>query len=238
MPSVVLIDNYDSFTWNLYQAVASHRAMDEGSVRVVRNDRISLAEVLALNPCGVVVSPGPGRPEGAGISLALPRALLARGEGGETAPPLLGVCLGMQCLAQSCGGEVVRAKNLMHGKVSAVRHNGADANPLLPIPLFSSPLFKDVPNVFAATRYHSLVVERSSLPDTLRVDAVSDDEEEIVMALSHREQALFGVQFHPESIACEHGERIVANFVDFCLEKTKEATATQVRTEPQAECRR
>ena len=218
MPSFLLIDNYDSFTWNLYQAVASHRALDEGSVLVVRNDKMMLAEALALNLCGVIVSPGPGRPEGAGISLALPQALLARGEGGEAMPPLLGVCLGMQCLAQSCGGEVVRAKRLMHGKTSEVRHYG------------KSPLFRGVPNTFIATRYHSLVVERSSLPETLRVDAVSD-EEEVVMALSHREQALFGVQFHPESIACEHGERIVTNFVDFCLEKAKFATDARVRTE-------
>ncbi len=212
MPFVVLIDNYDSFTWNLYQAVAKHRAMDEGSVLVVRNDKMSVAEVLALNPCGVLVSPGPGRPEGAGISLALPQALQARGREGKTAPPMLGVCLGMQCLAQSCGGEVVRAKHLMHGKTSAVRHDG------------ESPLFRDVPNAFQATRYHSLVVEKISLPEILRVDAVSDDEEAVVMALSHREHALFGVQFHPESIACEHGERILANFVDFCLEHAKMAT--------------
>ncbi len=217
MPSFLLIDNYDSFTWNLYQAVASHRALDEGSVLVVRNDKLSLAEIVALRPCGVVVSPGPGRPESAGISLALPQALLARGKKGEAAPPLLGVCLGMQCLAQSCGGKVVRAKKLMHGKTSPVRHEGGNALYPTPIPT-PNPLFKDVPNVFAATRYHSLIVERESLPDTLLIDAVSDDEEEVVMALSHREQALFGVQFHPESIACEYGERIVANFVDFCLE--------------------
>ncbi len=214
MPSVLLIDNYDSFTWNLYQAVASHRALDEGSVLVVRNDKLSLAEALALNPCGIVVSPGPGRPEGSGISLALPQMLLAQGDKGGAVPPMLGVCLGMQCLAQSCGGEVVRAKKLMHGKTSAVRHDG------------TSPLFRGVPSVFEATRYHSLVVEGSSLPDTLRVDAVSDDGEEVVMALSHREQALFGVQFHPESVACEHGERIVLNFVDFCLER---ANAAEIR---------
>ena len=213
MPSFLLIDNYDSFTWNLYQAVASHRALDEGNVLVVRNDKLSLAEILALEPCGVVVSPGPGRPESSGISLALPQALLARGKKGEATPPLLGVCLGMQCLAQSCGGKVVRARKLMHGKTSPVRHERENA-------LSPNPLFKDIPNVFAATRYHSLIVERDSLPDTLLIDAVSDDEEEVVMALSHREQALFGVQFHPESIACEYGERIVTNFVDFCLEAT------------------
>ncbi len=235
MPSLLLIDNYDSFTWNLYQSLASHRAMTAASVLVVRNDKLSLAEVWALNPCGIVISPGPGRPDSAGISLALPQALLARGKKGEAAPPLLGVCLGLQCLAQSCGGEVVRAKHLMHGKVSAVRHlrhHGADARANTgtdATPLFPSPLFKDVPNVFAATRYHSLVVERSSLPDSLRIDAVSDDEEEVVMALSHREQALFGVQFHPESIACEHGERILANFTDFCLVHATDAT-TQMQT--------
>ena len=215
MPSFLLIDNYDSFTWNLYQALASHRALDEESVLVIRNDAMSLREVLALNSFGVVVSPGPGRPDEAGISLALPRALLARGERGEEAPPFLGVCLGMQCLAQSCGAEVVGAKKLMHGKTSQVRHRG------------ESPLFKGVPNAFVATRYHSLVVERESLPKILRVDAISDDEEEVVMALSHHERALFGVQFHPESVACEHGERIVANFVDFCLDRAK-ATSSKV----------
>ncbi len=218
MPSFLLIDNYDSFTWNLYQAVAKHRAIEEGSVQVVRNDKIDVAEVLALKPLGVVVSPGPGRPEGAGVSLALPQALLARGAKGESIPPMLGVCLGLQCLAQSCGGEVVRAKRLMHGKISAVRHEG------------KSPLFRNVPNSFAATRYHSLVVERRSLPKTLCVDAVSDDEEEVVMALSHHEQALFGVQFHPESVACEHGERIVFNFVDFCLERAHGTTDTRAQS--------
>ncbi len=232
----LLLDNYDSFTWNLYQAMASSVASKnkadrlcasklqdatlQNAVKVVRNDKISTEMALGLKPLGIVISPGPGRPEEAGISLALIDALLQE----KRPPALLGVCLGMQCLAQSCGGKIVRAKKLMHGKTSQVKlapmdkQNGSKANGNK-----KNPLFLGLPETIEATRYHSLIVETESLPSELNIDAYSEELEKpcepIVMALSHKELDLFGVQFHPESIACEHGSRLIDNFVTFCMNK-------------------
>ena len=216
----VLIDNYDSFTWNLYQAMArclqgyrqdgttiSDYQDPPKGLLVVRNDKITIEETLALQPHGIVISPGPGRPEDAGISLELPTAILE----GNSTTAMLGVCLGMQCIAQSFGAKVVRAKELMHGKTSRINHIG------------DCPLFEGIPKSFMATRYHSLVVDSNSIPEVLQVNAYSeakkDHREKTIMALSHKKLDLFGVQFHPESIACEHGAKIIDNFINFCLKR-------------------
>ncbi len=232
----LLLDNYDSFTWNLYQAMSSSIASSiagsiagkneaaledaQNAVKVIRNDKISVEMALDMQPRGIVISPGPGRPEEAGISLELIDALLQA----KQQPALLGVCLGMQCLAQSCGAKVVRAKKLMHGKTSQIKiasinkENGENGNSSE-----KNPLFLGLPETLKATRYHSLVVEPNSVPPVLSIDAYSEDEENssepIVMALSHKKLDLFGVQFHPESIACEHGWQLIDNFITFCLNR-------------------
>ena len=184
---ILVVDNYDSFTWNLVHYLAELGA----EAKVVRNDALSAAEAVALKPEAVVLSPGPCTPNEAGICLELiasaPEAL-----------PILGVCLGHQAIGQALGGEVVRAKTLMHGKTSPVRHDGRG-------------VFAGLPEPVVATRYHSLAVERSSLPNSLSVTAWSDDGE--VMGLQHATRPVHGVQFHPESIATEHGHRLLANFL-------------------------
>ena len=184
---LAVIDNYDSFTYNLVHYLGELGA----ECRVFRNDAITAEEVLALAPQGVVLSPGPGYPDGAGICLELVR--MAAGS-----VPLLGVCLGHQSIGQAYGGRIVRAPRLMHGKLSAIRHNGDG-------------LFDGLPQEFAATRYHSLIVERESLPEPLEVSAETD--QGVIMGLAHRECPIFGVQFHPESIASEHGHALLANFL-------------------------
>ena len=184
---VLMIDNYDSFTYNLVQYLAELGA----EVRVVLNDEMSVAAVQALAPRAIVISPGPSAPERAGISLELIRRLAGR-------VPILGVCLGHQAIGQAFGGKVVRAKRVMHGKVSTVRHDGAG-------------VFRGLPAEFSVTRYHSLAVERASLPACLKITAESDDGE--IMGLRHRELAVEGVQFHPESILTEHGHAMLANFL-------------------------
>jgi len=184
---VLLIDNYDSFTFNLVQYFGELGA----EVRVVRNDAISVDEAVALAPSAVVVSPGPCTPDQAGISLELIARLAGQ-------VPILGVCLGHQAIGQAFGGKVVRAKRLMHGKVSRVRHDGTG-------------VFASLPGDFAATRYHSLVVERDTLPACLAVSAESDDGE--IMGLRHRSFAVEGVQFHPEALLTEHGHRLLQNFI-------------------------
>jgi anthranilate synthase/aminodeoxychorismate synthase-like glutamine amidotransferase len=183
---IVVIDNYDSFVFNLVQALGS---MGE-SVRVFRNDAIDVAGLRAFRPDALVLSPGPGRPEAAGVTVAAIREL--------SSIPTLGVCLGHQAMATAFGGRVVRADAPRHGKSSPVEHEGTD-------------LFKDLRSPFEAGRYHSLVVERSSLPEELRVTAWTEDD--TVMALRHVERPLFGVQFHPESILTPDGNRIVGNFL-------------------------
>ena len=183
---IVVVDNYDSFTFNLVQFLARL----DPDVRVFRNDALSAAQLLGLGPDRIVVSPGPGRPEDAGISGEVIRTA------GEV--PLLGVCLGHQALGQVFGATVSRAPVLMHGKTSEIRHDGAG-------------IYEGLPNPFTATRYHSLVVERGTVPPELAVNAETDDG--LVMGLLHRERPLVGVQFHPESILTPDGERLLANFV-------------------------
>lgn len=183
----LLIDNYDSFTYNLY-----HFLGELGAELVVhRNDAISAADAVALAPDGIIISPGPCDPDKAGITLDLVKAAASR-------IPLLGVCLGHEALGQAMGGHIVRSEP-MHGKISAIHHQGTD-------------LFAGIPSPFEATRYHSLVVERDSVPDCLEVTAETGDG--LVMGLQHREFPLYGVQFHPESIASEHGHAILKNFLD------------------------
>lgn len=183
----LLIDNYDSFTYNLY-----HFLGDLGAeVEVRRNDALSAQEAVDLASEGIILSPGPGDPDRAGICLEVIR--LAAGK-----LPILGVCLGHQSIGQAFGGTVTRGPIPMHGKTSPVRHEGSD-------------VFGGLPSPLTATRYHSLIVARDDLPDCLQVTAETDDG--VVMGLRHRELAIFGVQFHPESIASEHGHALLANFL-------------------------
>jgi anthranilate synthase/aminodeoxychorismate synthase-like glutamine amidotransferase len=184
---VLLVDNYDSFTYNLVQELGELGA----DPVVFRNDAIDVAGIRAEAPDAVVISPGPGRPENSGISLAVVRELA-----GEI--PLLGVCLGHQCIGQAFGGTVVPAPELMHGKTSAVFHTGVG-------------VLDGLPNPFEATRYHSLVVERSSLPNELEVTAETADG--VIMGLRHRDLPVEGVQFHPESILTRDGPRLLENFL-------------------------
>jgi anthranilate synthase component 2 len=184
---LLLIDNYDSFTYNLVHYLGELGA----EVTIYRNDAIGADEGLALNPQGIVLSPGPCDPDQAGICLEL-----IEKNGG--AIPLLGVCLGHQAIGQAFGGKVVRAPTLMHGKASDIHHDG-------------NGLFEGLPAPFSATRYHSLIVERDSLPECLEVSAQNDDG--VVMGIAHREFPVHGVQFHPESIASEQGHELLKNFL-------------------------
>ena len=184
---LLLIDNYDSFTYNLVHYLGELGA----EVEIYRNDALSADDALALNPRGIVLSPGPCDPDRAGICLEL----IEKNTGGI---PLLGVCLGHQAIGQTFGGKVVRAPSLMHGKTSDIQHSGDG-------------LFEGVPTPFSATRYHSLVVERQSLPDCLEVTAQTDDG--VIMGLAHRKHPVHGVQFHPESIASEQGHELLKNFL-------------------------
>jgi anthranilate synthase component 2 len=179
---VLMLDNYDSFTWNLVQYLGE---LGE-DVRVFRNDEISVEEVLRLSPSRVVISPGPCTPNEAGISLDLIKRLAGR-------VPLLGVCLGHQCIGQAFGGRVLRARHVMHGKTSPIHHNGAG-------------VFSGLANPFTATRYHSLVIERASCPDCLEVTAWTENADGSI-------DEIMGVQFHPESILTEHGHDLLANFL-------------------------
>ena len=185
----ILIDNYDSFTYNLFHFLGELGA----EVVVHRNDKITAAEVVDQAPEGIVISPGPCDPDRAGISLEVVEAAA------EKRIPLLGVCLGHQALGQAMGGKVIRAPAPMHGKVSTVRHDGTG-------------VFADLPSPFKATRYHSLAVERESLPNTLSVTAESEDG--VIMGVAHCELPLHGVQFHPESIASESGHGLLRNFLN------------------------
>lgn len=185
---ILVVDNYDSFTWNLVHYLAELGAQ----TRVVRNDDLTATEAWALKPEAVLLSPGPCTPNEAGICLAMI----------DTAPldmPIFGVCLGHQAMGQAFGGEVIRAKALMHGKTSPIEHEGRS-------------VFKGLPSPFTATRYHSLAVRRETLPDVLDVTAWTADGE--IMGLAHRTRPIHGVQFHPESIATEHGHDLLANFLD------------------------
>ena len=184
---LLLIDNYDSFTYNLFH----YLGMLGASVEVRRNDSLSVDDALAMNPEAIVISPGPCDPDRAGICLDLIAEAAGR-------IPILGVCLGHQSIGQAFGGKVVRAPAPMHGKVSRITHTG-------------SGIFADLPSPFTATRYHSLMVARDSLPACLAVTA--DSEDGVIQGLAHRTLPIYGVQFHPESIATEHGHRLLANFL-------------------------
>jgi anthranilate synthase/aminodeoxychorismate synthase-like glutamine amidotransferase len=186
-PRVLLIDNYDSFTYNLYQYLCELGA----SVSVVRNDAITVEEVRALAPDFIVISPGPGVPRDAGISVDLVRAL------GATTP-VLGVCLGHQAITEAYGGVVTRAPELMHGKASQIHHDRKG-------------VFEGLPSPFSAIRYHSLCAAPEAVPETLEVTARSDSG--VIMALKHRQYPVYGVQFHPESILTEHGKDLLKNFL-------------------------
>lgn len=185
---ILVVDNYDSFTWNLVHYLAELGA----ETKVVRNDDLTAAEAWGLKPEAVLLSPGPCSPNEAGICLSVL----------ESAPldmPIFGVCLGHQAMGQAFGGEVIRAQTLMHGKTSPIEHGGQG-------------VFRGLPSPFTATRYHSLAVRRETLPDVLEVTAWTADGE--IMGLAHRTRPIHGVQFHPESIATEHGHDLLANFLD------------------------
>lgn len=186
---LLLIDNYDSFTYNLVHYLGELGA----EVVVKRNDALDVQQAMALQPQAILLSPGPCDPDQAGICLALTEAAA------ETKIPLMGVCLGHQTIGQAFGGKVVRCHEIVHGKIGKVSHKG-------------SGLFAGVPSPFNATRYHSLIVERASLPDCLEITAELDDG--TIMALQHRSLPIHGVQFHPESIASQHGHKLLQNFLN------------------------
>jgi anthranilate synthase component 2 len=190
---LLMIDNYDSFTWNLVQYLQALGA----EVQVARNDALSIAQIEALAPERIVISPGPCTPKEAGVSVEVIERL------GERVP-ILGVCLGHQSIGQAYGGAVVRAGRIMHGKTSAIRHRGKG-------------VFAGLPDGYEATRYHSLVVDKATLPDCLELTAWTEHEDgsmEEIMGLRHREHPVQGVQFHPESILTEHGHALLKNFLD------------------------
>jgi anthranilate synthase component II len=184
---LLMLDNYDSFTWNLVQYLGELGA----AVKVARNDAITLDEVEALHPDHIVISPGPCTPSEAGVSVPLIRRFAGL-------IPILGVCLGHQAIGQAFGGRVIRAQRVMHGKLSSIVHDQRG-------------VFAGVPSPFNATRYHSLAIERASLPAALDVTATAEDGE--IMAVRHRQLAVEGVQFHPEAILTEHGKQVLANFL-------------------------
>jgi len=189
---ILMIDNYDSFTWNVVQYLGELGA----EVKVVRNDEISADAIEALAPAKIVISPGPCTPNEAGISLEVIRRFAGR-------IPILGVCLGHQCIGQAFGGRIVRARQVMHGKTSLIHHAGTG-------------VFRGLANPFQATRYHSLVIEKESCPERLEVTAWTVDEHgrlDEIMGVRHRDLAIEGVQFHPESILTEHGHALLANFL-------------------------
>ncbi len=187
---IVMIDNYDSFTYNLVQYIKQLGS----EVKVFRNDVISIPDIIAMKPTGIVISPGPGRPETAGISLSVVKHF-------SGLVPILGVCLGHQTIAVAFGGKVISAKCLMHGKTSMIKADG-------------KALYQNIRKPFTAMRYHSLSVSRENLPDCLKISAESDDEE--IMGIRHQEHPTEGIQFHPESIMTSVGKRILRNFLQIC----------------------
>ncbi len=188
---ILVIDNYDSFTYNLVQYLGELAGGEK--ITVFRNDRVSVDDLIKLDPAKVVLSPGPGNPDGAGICLELVQRL-------ERKVPILGVCLGHQVIGQVYGGKIVPTGKIMHGKVSTISHNG-------------SGLFKGVRDNFIATRYHSLVVCQKTVPKVLQVTAVAEDSE--IMGLKHEYYPVWGIQFHPESILTEDGKKLISNFLNY-----------------------
>lgn len=198
---ILLIDNYDSFTWNLVHLIGALGP----AIEVVRNDALTVDEALAKQADAIVLSPGPCTPNEAGICLDLVRQSAGK-------VPVFGVCLGLQTIGQVFGGEIVRAPTPMHGKVSTIRHGARG-------------LFRGINGPLEATRYHSLVIERGTAPTALQIEAETDDG--LIMAASHREFPVCGVQFHPESIASQHGETIVKNFLDMARNWAKQPDTIQ-----------
>jgi len=186
---ILMIDNYDSFTYNIVQYCRELGA----DLKIIRNDEMSVEEIEALHPEKIIISPGPASPDEAGVTLDVIRYF-------KDKVPILGICLGHQSIAQVFGGDVVRAKNMMHGKTSTMRQSD------------SCEIFKDLPREFVATRYHSLIVDKKSLPSEIVPTAYSTDDEEI-MALKIKDRDIYGVQFHPESIMSEYGHEIIENFL-------------------------
>ena len=184
---ILLIDNYDSFVYNLYQYVGEYGK----KVMVYRNDKITIEKIKKLNPEKIIISPGPGRPENSGISCEVIEKFSGK-------IPILGVCLGHQCIGYVFGGKIVGAKKLMHGKTSLIYHCGKN-------------IYKGLKNPFIATRYHSLVIEKKSIPPVLKVEAESEDGE--IMGIKHKKYKIYGVQFHPESILTESGKKLIKNFL-------------------------
>ena len=199
---ILIIDNYDSFTYNLVQYMGELGA----DLDVQRNDRVSVSRLLEEAPQGLVISPGPGVPENAGVSIEAVRRF------GQSGTPVLGVCLGHQSIGEAYGGKTVRAKTIMHGKTSAIEHD-------------EKGVFAGLPQPFEATRYHSLVIDSASLPSVLEVTARTADGE--IMGVRHREQPVEGVQFHPESILTDVGKSLLANFLALC-----DATASKEKPTP------
>lgn len=193
---LLMIDNYDSFTYNVVQYFGELGA----DVRVYRNDEITLAEIKALDPDHIVISPGPCTPNEAGVSVEVLKQFAG-------VKPLFGICLGHQAIAQAFGGYVIRAKEVMHGKTSMIHHNNEG-------------VFKDLPNPFEATRYHSLVIDKERLPECLQVTAWTEDNDgniDEIMGVRHRDYVIEGVQYHPESILTEHGHAQLKNFLDMSI---------------------
>ncbi len=193
MTMLLMIDNYDSFTWNVVQYLGELQA----DVKVIRNDELTIAEIIALKPERIVISPGPCTPTEAGVSLEVVKQLAGK-------LPILGVCLGHQSIGQALGGKVVRARQVMHGKTSPIYHNGTG-------------VFRGLPSPFTATRYHSLIIEKASLPSSLEISAwtqTHDGQMDEIMGVRHKQFVLEGVQFHPESVLSEHGHDLLKNFLE------------------------
>ncbi len=185
---ILIIDNYDSFTYNLFQYLGEMHP----DMKVYRNDAITIPEIEEINPDYIVISPGPCTPQEAGISVEVIKQLGHK-------YPILGVCLGHQSIGYAFGGEIVRADRIMHGKISQIYHN-------------NDPLFRDIPSPFEATRYHSLIIRRDTCPKVLRI--IAETKESEIMAVTHNEFPIWGVQFHPESILTQHGKTILKNFLE------------------------
>ena len=186
---ILIIDNYDSFTYNLYQSIAQFHK----NVRVIRNDCITVDEVIQLKPAGIILSPGPGRPESAGICIDLIQALTSK------TIPLLGVCLGLQAIVTALGGDIIQAPEIVHGKPELIFHDNHG-------------IYQNMPQPFQAGRYHSLMAKRATLPETLHIDA--ENKAGLIMGVRHQTLPIFGVQYHPESILTPEGNILLKNFVE------------------------
>ena len=184
---IIVIDNYDSFTYNLVHYIGEH----EKNIRVIRNDEMNVSDILSLKPSKIVISPGPCTPKEAGVSVELIKL---------STVPILGVCLGHQSIGAAFGGNIVKAPEIFHGKTSKINHDG-------------SLLFKDIENPYEVVRYHSLIIDMNTLPEQLKVNATLQDNQNIIMAIEHKEKPIYGVQFHPESINTNNGKKLIKNFL-------------------------